>query len=157
MVSFEIMLAHMFTQMLIVIVQVSLLLIFLLLVFHVPCKGPLIWVVLLVLIQGFCGMALGVLFSAFCADENSAIQMALGSFFPLLLMSGIIWPVEAIPSWLRYISYCSPLTFACEAMRCILARGLDVTFYAIWRGYLVSCGWCLGLVILGGIIMRLKE
>lgn len=38
-------------------------------------------------------------------------------------ISGIIWPIESIPQWLRYISYCSPLTFAVEAIRCILARG----------------------------------
>lgn len=36
---------------------------------------------------------------------------------------GIIWPIEAIPEWLRYISICLPQTYAAEAMRCILSRG----------------------------------
>ncbi|KAL4229119.1 hypothetical protein ACF0H5_012158 [Mactra antiquata] len=157
MLSFEIMIAHMFTQMLIVIVQVAILLTFALLVFKVPILGPLIWVIILVLIQGFLGMALGVLYSAICNDENSAIQLALGSYFPLLLISGILWPIEAMPVWLRYIGYASPMTYACEAMRCILARGLDITFIAVWRGYLVSSAWCVFIVILGGIILRIKE
>ncbi|XP_053409038.1 ABC transporter G family member 20-like [Mercenaria mercenaria] len=157
MVTFEIMLAHMITQMLIVIVQVAVLLTFALLVFKVPCLGPLIWVILLVLIQGFLGMALGVLYSAVCSDENSAIQLALGSYFPLLLISGILWPIEAMPVWLRYIGYASPMTFACEAMRCILARGLDIAYFAVWRGYLVSAGWCVAIVILGGLILRISE
>ena len=30
----------------------------------------------------------GVLYAAFCNNENSAIQLSLGSFFPLLLLSG---------------------------------------------------------------------
>ncbi|XP_060578520.1 ABC transporter G family member 20-like isoform X2 [Ruditapes philippinarum] len=157
MVSFEIMLAHMITQMLIVVVQVAVLLTVALLVFNVPCLGPLIWVILLVLIQGFLGMALGVVYSAVCNDENSAIQLALGSYFPLLLISGILWPIEAMPIWLRYVSYVSPMTFACEAMRCILARGLDIAYFAVWRGYLVSSGWCVVIVILGGVILRVKE
>lgn len=157
MITFEVMLAHMFTQMLIVVVQDALLLVFTLIVFGVACKGPLIWVILLVLIQGFCGMSLGVLYSAFCNNENSAIQLSLGSFFPLLLLSGILWPIEAIPTWLRYISYCSPLTFAVEAVRCILARGLDIAFYAVWRGYLTSLGWIGVLMLVGGIVLRVKE
>ncbi|WAR05285.1 ABCGK-like protein [Mya arenaria] len=122
MVSFEIMLAHMVTQMLIVVVQVAVLLSVALLIFKVPCLGPLIWVILLLLIQGFLGMALGVLYSAICSDENSAIQLALGSYFPLLLISG-----------------------------------LDITYYMVWRGYLVSSGWCVFIVILGGVILKVRE
>ncbi|XP_052805290.1 ABC transporter G family member 20-like [Mya arenaria] len=157
MVSFEIMLAHMVTQMLIVVVQVAVLLSVALLIFKVPCLGPLIWVILLLLIQGFLGMALGVLYSAICSDENSAIQLALGSYFPLLLISGILWPMEAMPHWLRIVGYISPMTFACEGMRCILARGLDITYYMVWRGYLVSSGWCVFIVILGGVILKVRE
>ena len=41
----------------------------------------------------------------------------------LLLFLGIIWPLEAIPEWLRYISICLPQTYAAEAMRCVLSRG----------------------------------
>lgn len=37
--------------------------------------------------------------------------------------TGIIWPLESMPVWLRYFSYCLPMTYAAEAMRCILARG----------------------------------
>ncbi|KAH3702532.1 hypothetical protein DPMN_077556 [Dreissena polymorpha] len=157
MATFEIMLAHMFTQMLIVVVQIAVLLSVALLIFKVPCLGPLIWVILLLFIQGFLGMSLGVLYSAVCSDENSAIQLALGSYFPLLLISGILWPLEAMPVWLRIVGYISPMTFACEGMRCILARGLDITFYAVWRGYLVSTGWCAFIIILGGIILRVRE
>ena len=40
-----------------------------------------------------------------------------------LLFLGIIWPLEAIPEWLRYISICLPQTYAAEAMRCVLSRG----------------------------------
>ena len=54
---------------------------------------------------------------------QDAIQLALGSFYPNLLLSGIIWPLEGMPQVLRYLSYILPQTFACEAMRGILSRG----------------------------------
>ena len=36
---------------------------------------------------------------------------------------GIIWPLEGMPKFLRYISYALPTTYAAEAMRSIMGRG----------------------------------
>ena len=41
----------------------------------------------------------------------------------MLYFLGILWPLEAMPDALRYISYTLPQTCACEAMRAILLRG----------------------------------
>ena len=46
-------------------------------------------------------MAFGLLVSALCDNEQDAIQLALGSFYPNLLLSGIIWPLEGMPQYLR--------------------------------------------------------
>ncbi|XP_056011638.1 ABC transporter G family member 20-like [Ostrea edulis] len=155
--AFEILLAHVFTQLFVLTVQVALVMVFALAVFEVPYKGPLIWVILLVMGQGFCGMTLGVIFSAVCENESSAIQLALGSVYPMLLLSGIIWPIEAIPEWLRYISICLPQTYAAEAMRCILSRGWTLVDMPVWRGYLVNTAWSFGLLALAGIILKIKS
>nr|XP_022323233.1 ABC transporter G family member 20-like [Crassostrea virginica] len=155
--AFEILLAHVFTQLFVLIVQVTLVMVFALAVFEVPYLGPLIWVILLVLGQGFCGMTLGVIFSAVCEEESSAIQLALGSVYPMLILSGIIWPLEAIPEWLRYISICLPQTYAAEAMRCVLSRGWTLLDMPVWRGYLVNTAWSFGLLALAGIILKIKS
>ena len=55
----------------------------------------------LTILQGICGMAFGLLVSALCDNEQDAIQLALGSFYPNLLLSGIIWPLEGMPQYLR--------------------------------------------------------
>jgi hypothetical protein len=31
-----------------------------------------------------------------CNSERDAVQLALASFFPLILLSGVLWPVEAV-------------------------------------------------------------
>ncbi|KAK3107884.1 hypothetical protein FSP39_024401, partial [Pinctada imbricata] len=155
--AFEVMLAHVFTQLFVMIVQVALLLVFVLAVFQVPYRGPLIWVILLALGQGFCGMTLGVIISAVCENETSAIQLALGSVYPMLLLSGIIWPLEAIPEWMRYVSICLPMTYAAEAMRCVLSRGWDILYLPVWRGYLVNTAWAFGLLAIAGFILRVKQ
>ncbi|XP_064595500.1 ABC transporter G family member 23-like [Liolophura sinensis] len=155
--SVEIMLSHVCTQLMVMVVQVGLLLVFALIVFKVPYNGPLIWVILLVLLQGFCGMALGLVISAACDNENSATQLALGSMYPMLLLSGIIWPVEAIPHWLWYVSISLPMTYAGEAMRCVLSRGWSMLNMPVWRGYVVTIGWGAGLLLLAHIIMKISS
>ena len=49
-------------------------------------------------------MAFGLLVSALCDNEQDAIQLALGSFYPNLLLSGIIWPLEGMPDYLRLVT-----------------------------------------------------
>eukprot|EP00092_Neocalanus_flemingeri_P090968 GFUD01115269.1.p1 GENE.GFUD01115269.1~~GFUD01115269.1.p1 ORF type:complete len:186 (-),score=24.59 GFUD01115269.1:39-596(-) len=99
--SLEVMFAHVVTQFVVMVVQVGFVLIFMILVFEVPARGPMIWVITLTILQGLCGMAFGLLVSALCDNEQDAIQLSLGSFYPNLLLSGIIWPLEGMPDYLR--------------------------------------------------------
>ncbi|KAI4812893.1 hypothetical protein KUCAC02_024255 [Chaenocephalus aceratus] len=78
--SVETMLAHFFSQLFIISVQILLLLLFILLVF-----------------KGVTGISFGLVISAAIDDEQNANQAALGIFYPNLILSGIIWPVECIP------------------------------------------------------------
>ena len=67
---------------------------------------------------------LGLMISSLCTTEESVIQLTLASFYPILLMSGIIWPIEAQPLFLAKISKILPLTYATDAFRCILEKGI---------------------------------
>jgi ABC-type multidrug transport system permease subunit len=51
----------------------------------------------------------------------------------LYFFKGILWPLEAMPTALRYISYTLPQTCACEAMRAILLRGWGLTHPMVAR------------------------
>ena len=57
-------------------------------VLKVPYEGPLFLVLILTLMQGLVGMALGLLISAVCDEEIAAIQASLGSVYPNMLLSG---------------------------------------------------------------------
>lgn len=62
--------------------------------------------------------------------EETVIQVTLASFYPILLMSGIIWPIEAQPIWLsNYISKFLPLTYATDSFRAILEKGTEFYFH----------------------------
>ena len=53
--------------------------------------------------QGTCGTSIGLIISAECETQQDATQIALGIFYPNLILSGIIWPIESMPVVLRYL------------------------------------------------------
>ena len=46
--------------------------------------------------------------------------------FPSLLLTGVFFPLEAIPAALRPLSYAVPLTYAGDALHSIMLRGWGV-------------------------------
>nr|CAI5851711.1 unnamed protein product [Callosobruchus analis] len=84
----EILFSHVVTQFVVMCGQTTLVLIFMILVFKVQCHGDIILVIILTILQGLCGMCFGFVISAICELERNAIQLALGSFYPTLLLSG---------------------------------------------------------------------
>uniref|UniRef100_A0A8C2FCS7 ABC transporter domain-containing protein n=1 Tax=Cyprinus carpio TaxID=7962 RepID=A0A8C2FCS7_CYPCA len=154
--SLETMLAHLFSQLFVISVQIILLLIFILLVFKIPNEGSLALVISLIVLQGVTGISLGLVISSAIDDEQSANQAALGIFYPNLIISGVIWPVECIPYPLRYLSLVLPQTYASEALRCIMYRGWGLSRMMVWRGFVVTLGWNTFFLMLATVILKLR-
>lgn len=55
----EILFSHVITQFVVMCGQTALVLIFMILVFGVECKGDIGWVIVLTILQGLCGMCFG--------------------------------------------------------------------------------------------------
>lgn len=154
---FEVILSHVICQFLVMFVQVAGLLVFTFIVFEIPSRGPFVWVVLLTLLQGCCGMIYGLVISSMCVEENSAIMLALGSFYPNLLLSGVVWPTQAMPYYMRYLSYGLPQTIPTESLRCILSRGWGIAHTEVWLGFVVSGAWCAVFLIFAAVAFRLRS
>jgi ABC-type multidrug transport system permease subunit len=149
--------SHVLTQLLVLAVQIALLLVFTFAVFEIPSNGPFIWIILLTLLQGSCGMAYGLMISAICKEENSATMLALGSFYPNLLLSGTVWPVQAMPTFMRYVSYILPQTIPIESMRYILSRGWDPSYPEVAAGFGITIGWTIFFLIFAVVVFQYKK
>jgi ABC-type multidrug transport system permease subunit len=139
--TIEIMAAHITAKLIIMSIQIAFLLVISIFVFNIRIEGPVILAALLLLLQGFCGMSYGLAISAGTSDEAEVLQVAIGSVFPAMIMSGIIWPLEGMPGVVRYFSYVSPLTYSAEAMRSVTSRGWGFAYTSIWLGIGTSVGW----------------
>ena len=153
----QMLLSHSIVQLLVMIVQISLVVFFTFVIYKVPTKGPFVWVFILLLLQGLAGMSFGLMVSAICKEENTAIMMILGTFYPNLLLAGVIWPIEAIPHWLRWFSYLQPQTLPTQSLRDLIVRGWDIDQKGVWSGFAVTAAWLLLFLAISCLSFRIKK
>lgn len=153
----EILFSHVVTQFVVMCGQTALVLIFMILVFGVQCKGDIGWVICLTILQGLCGMCFGFVISAVCELERNAIQLALGSFYPTLLLSGVIWPIEGMPTVLRAVATFLPLTMATTALRAMLTRGWEIVEKDVYMGFVATITWIVLFLSISFLVLKFKR
>ncbi|MFP3879612.1 MAG: ABC transporter permease [Dehalococcoidia bacterium] len=74
--------------------------------------------------------------------------------FPIFFLSGALFPIQAMPSWLRYIMYIDPLTYGVDGLRGTL---IGVSAFPLWLDFTVLILLCLGLATLGSYFFSKME
>lgn len=101
-------------------------------------------------------MTYGLMLSAICTNEMTALMLGAGSQLMFCFITGIFWPVDTMVALLRYISYAMPQTKPMESFRHILIRGFDLSKPAVFNGYIITVGWIVFFLVLAISIFRFK-
>jgi ABC-2 type transport system permease protein len=96
------------------------------LVFALPFRGSVVAVALLAALFILALLALGALISTLSETQLQANFMAVFVIVPSVLMSGFVFPVEAMPSWLRPVAWSLPMTYFVDAIRGLTLKGTSV-------------------------------
>lgn len=150
----QMMLAHAMNRVIYMVLQIGLTLIVMFWWFRIPSQGPIIWVFLLLLLQNCTGMTCGIFVSAICAHQETATILVCGLMFMNMFMSGIIWPLEAIPLYMRWLSIIQPSTLPVESLRGIISRGFGIFHYEVWIGFVVTICWLLIFILSAARVMK---
>nr|XP_012218889.1 PREDICTED: ABC transporter G family member 23-like [Linepithema humile] len=150
----EILLAHVFTQIILVFIHGTLIIYFSLFVWNVECKGSIFNVICLVFLCGFSGLMFGFLISVMCTSHTTANYIATGSFMPVMLTSHCMWPLEGSPEVVRWISYVMPTTLPVISLRAVLEKGFPIYEFEVYSGVLLELIWIIVLFI--GCLSGLK-
>ena len=92
-------------------------------VFDITIVGNVVVAFVVIALLAVVSQSLGILLSGLAKRESQAIQFFPFVVLPAFLLSGIFWPIEAIPSWLRPVSYLVPPTYAVDACRDVMVKG----------------------------------
>lgn len=92
-------------------------------VFHVPMRGSLFALFIAALAFVCTAVALGALISTFCKNQQQANLAGFLIMFPMIMFSGLMFPVENMPIAIRWISVINPLTHYMGLLRNIMLKG----------------------------------
>ena len=104
-------------------VQVSLILTLGAVLFDVPIQGSLLELGLGALVFIAAMLTMGLVVSSLAKTQFQSVQMSFFFFLPSMLLSGFMFPFEAMPEPAQWIGACLPLTHFLRIVRGILLKG----------------------------------
>ena len=123
-------------------------------IFNVPMAGSAVLLVVMGLAFLFVCLGMGLLVSTVSHTQQQAMQMAVFTLVPQILLSGFIFPLTGIPWAVRWIAYLAPLTYFLPISRGIFMRGEGLGELWIWAVILV--GYAVVIVCLAAWRFRRK-
>ncbi|MDR2924752.1 MAG: ABC transporter permease [Azoarcus sp.] len=103
-------------------------------IFGIPVRGslPLLYVMVLLFICA--NLMLGITISSLARNQLQSMQMTIFFFLPSILLSGFMFPFQAMPGWAQAIGNALPLTHFLLIVRGILLKGsgLGLLWPHIW-------------------------
>ena len=121
--------------------------------FNVPFNGnPMVFALGAALFL-FVVLGLGVFISTISTTVGQAIQTAFFFLLPQILLSGMIFPLEAIPWGVRWISYLLPLTYVTQISQGVMLRGAGLD--SLWLPMLALT--IMAVVVFTGAVLRFRR
>ena len=121
--------------------------------FDIPFNGQL-WLFALagMLFLGVV-LGLGVLISTVSQTTAQAVQMAIMTIIPQTLLSGLVFPLESMATWVRCIGYLLPLTWFVQVSRGVMLNGSDAA--QLWLPLSIMALQCV--LLFGAATARLAR
>jgi ABC-2 type transport system permease protein len=96
------------------------------LVFGITIRGNPLLIAAILIIGTISFLGLGIVATAITKEQESA-QLVLGLLqFPMMFLSGVLFPIEQMPSFLQSVSKVLPLTYAVDALRKVMILGAGI-------------------------------
>ncbi|MFP5331279.1 MAG: ABC transporter permease [Acidimicrobiia bacterium] len=123
------------------------------LVFDVPFNGSVFTLALGSVLFLFVTLGVGVLISGVSENQGQAVQLALMTLLPQVLLSGIIFPLESMATAVRYLGYLLPLTWFNQIARGVMVRGTSIGSLLVPLGILAV----YGAIVFGLAVVRFRR
>ena len=131
-------LARVVSQMLVAVAQSIILAGLAMLVFGLEIHGNLLLILFVILLGAMAFLAIGFAISGIARNAETAASYANLVTFPMLFLSGVFFPIDSAPDWLKPITRVLPLRYLVDALREPMTRGRGLD--TIWLDVVVLLG-----------------
>jgi ABC-2 type transport system permease protein len=114
-------------------------------VFDVPLAGnvPLLYAIALIFVVA--SLSFGLFISTLVQTQQQAMQASFFFVLPNILLSGFMFPRQAMPLVFQWVGLLLPLTHFLIVLRGILLKGVGLE--ALWREVLVLAGFAAVMIV----------
>jgi ABC-2 type transport system permease protein len=121
--------------------------------FKVPMRSNLAILLLLSGLFLITSLGIGLLASTIAKTQQEAMITVFATMLPAIMLSGYLFPIEAMPTWLQWISSAIPLTYYLIIIRSLLVKGVSLA--SLQREILVLIGF--GVLFMGAASLRFRK
>lgn len=118
-------------------------------VFGVPIRGSLTLLYAISFLYIMASLAFGLFVSTIAKTQAQAMQLSFLLILPTILLSGFMFPREAMPVAAQWLGSIFPITYFLRVLRGILLKGAGVD--AIWQDSLALGAFGIVLVALSAL------
>jgi ABC-2 type transport system permease protein len=135
------------------LVDVCLITVAALLVFHVPLHGSFLLLLFCAALFLMTNLGAGLFLSTISQTQQQAMMMSFFFSTPAFMLSGFAFPIRNMPEPVQWLTYLNPIRYFIEIVRGIFLKGAGVS--VLWPQML--CLAVYGVVILGISAMRFHK
>ncbi|HEY6157956.1 MAG TPA: ABC transporter permease [Gemmatimonadales bacterium] len=114
-------------------------------VFDVPLTGNIVLLYGVSLVFIIASLAFGLFVSTLVRTQQQAMQASFGFMLPNILLSGFMFPRQAMPEIAQWLGLLVPLTYFLKVVRGILLKGVGLD--ALWQEVLILAGFAVVLIV----------
>lgn len=115
--------------------------------FQVPFRGSGVVLGAGLLVFLLCSLGMGLLISLVSRTRAQAQQLVLFIQMPQIMLSGFMFPLEALPTWLYMVTFAVPLRYILVVVRANFLKGSD--FAALWPQFAALAAFAVIMFGLG--------
>jgi ABC-2 type transport system permease protein len=120
--------------------------------FGVPIRGDLWLLLSIALLFLLAALGMGLLISTVSRNQGQAMQMAMFTLLPSVLISGFMFPREAMPPVIYALSHAIPLTYFLQVLRGTIVKGVGLE--ALWWHVVPLAAFAFGISALSVLRFR---
>jgi ABC-2 type transport system permease protein len=94
--------------------------------FGVPIRSNMGTILALSSLFLLSSLGIGLLASTIAKTQQEAMITVFATMLPAMMLSGYLFPIEAMPKWLQVISYFIPLRYYLTIIRSLLLKGVGI-------------------------------
>jgi ABC-2 type transport system permease protein len=121
--------------------------------FGVPLKGSILLLFISTAFFLLPALGAGLFISTISATQQEAMMSTFLFFFPAMLMSGFVFPIDSMPPAMQIITYLDPMRYMIHILRGIFLRGVGVRY--LWFDFLGL--FVLGVAVIGFAAARFRK